>query len=113
MVSLTSISLSLSVTDYSGVLDRVVAITHINIDRLRIGNTSYADQFRDALNVNGGDVDNAGVVDYLLHFITIYFKVGVMCVTDIICRQFLSPRISWRRAIVQLQGKTKYSKLPR
>lgn len=66
--------------DYSGVLDRVVAITHINIDRLRIGNTSYADQFRDALNVNGGDVDNAGVVDYLLHFITIYFKTVFACV---------------------------------
>lgn len=60
--------------DYNGVLDRVVAITHINIDRLRIGNTTYADQFRDALNVNGGDVDNASTLDYVLHFITVYWK---------------------------------------
>lgn len=61
--------------DYNGVLDRVVAITHINIDRLRIGNTTYADQFRDALNVNGGDVENASTLDYVLHFITVYWKV--------------------------------------
>ncbi|XP_071815402.1 sodium/calcium exchanger 2-like isoform X3 [Apostichopus japonicus] len=66
--------------DYTGVLDRVVAITHINIDRLRIGNSSYADQFRDALNVNGGDVENSTTIDYVLHFITIYFKTVFACV---------------------------------
>lgn len=66
-----------SLPDYTGVLDRVVAITHINIDRLRIGNSSYADQFRDALNVNGGDVENSTTIDYVLHFITIYFKVMI------------------------------------
>ena len=58
-------------------LDRVVKITNVNLDRLRLGNASYADQFRDAMNVNGGDVENASSMDYVMHFFTFGFKVGL------------------------------------
>lgn len=66
--------------DYTSMLDRVVKITHVNLDRLRIGNASYADQFRDAMNVNGGDVENATFFDYVMHFLTFGFKVIFACV---------------------------------
>ena len=62
-------------TDYAGILDRVVAITHVNMDRLKMGNSSYGDQFVDAMNVNGGDIEGASAFDYILHFITFAFKV--------------------------------------
>ncbi|XP_022095531.1 sodium/calcium exchanger 3-like [Acanthaster planci] len=61
--------------DYASILDRVVAITHVNMDRLKLGNASYADQFKDAMNVNGGDVEGAGALDYIMHFLTFGFKV--------------------------------------
>ncbi|XP_038065066.1 sodium/calcium exchanger 3-like isoform X2 [Patiria miniata] len=61
--------------DYAGILDRVVAITHVNMDRLKMGNASYADQFKDAMNVNGGDLEGAGALDYFMHFMTFAFKV--------------------------------------
>ncbi|XP_033630178.1 sodium/calcium exchanger 3-like [Asterias rubens] len=61
--------------DYAGILDRVVAITHVNMDRLKMGNSSYGDQFVDAMNVNGGDIEGASAFDYILHFITFAFKV--------------------------------------
>lgn len=67
----------LSILDYTSMLDRVVKITHVNLDRLRIGNASYADQFRDAMNVNGGDVESATLFDYVMHFLTFGFKVGL------------------------------------
>eukprot|EP00057_Strongylocentrotus_purpuratus_P018304 XP_011672778.1 PREDICTED: sodium/calcium exchanger 3 isoform X3 [Strongylocentrotus purpuratus] len=66
--------------DYTSMLDRVVKITHVNLDRLRIGNASYADQFRDAMNVNGGDVESATLFDYVMHFMTFGFKVIFACV---------------------------------
>ncbi|XP_071953755.1 sodium/calcium exchanger 3-like [Antedon mediterranea] len=61
--------------DYKTILDRVVNITHINMDRLKLGNSSYGDQFVDAMNVNGGDVENATFMDYILHFLTFGWKV--------------------------------------
>ncbi len=61
--------------DYTGLLDRVVKITHVNVDKLNVGNSTYADQFRDAMNVNGGDVENATTIDYVMHFFTFGFKV--------------------------------------
>ncbi len=32
-------------------------------------------QFMDAMNVNGGDVENASTSDYIMHFLTFGFKV--------------------------------------
>ena len=40
-----------------------------------LGTSSWVGQFRDAMNVNGGDIENATFVDYILHFITFGWKV--------------------------------------
>ncbi len=47
----------------------------MNIDALRVDSASYADQFRNAMNVNGGDVENATSMDYVMHFLTFGWKV--------------------------------------
>ncbi|XP_041473930.1 sodium/calcium exchanger 3-like isoform X3 [Lytechinus variegatus] len=84
--------------DYTTMLDRVVKITHVNLDRLRIGNASYADQFRDAMNVNGGDVESATLFDYIMHFLTFGFKVIFACVPP---PNFLNSR-GWITFVVAL-----------
>ncbi|KAI8500976.1 hypothetical protein Bbelb_210710 [Branchiostoma belcheri] len=43
--------------EYNGLVDRVLTI------------------FRDAMNVNGGDVENATTMDYVMHFLTFGWKV--------------------------------------
>ena len=47
----------------------------MNMDALRVDTNSYADQFRNALNVNGGDIENASNMDYIMHFLTFGWKV--------------------------------------
>ncbi|EDO35472.1 predicted protein, partial [Nematostella vectensis] len=61
--------------EYKRLFDRVVALTHLNLDRLELGSSSWGQQFRDALSVNGGDIENATTMDYIMHFLTLAWKV--------------------------------------
>jgi len=61
--------------DFQGMVNRLVDLTNMNMDALRVESTSWGEQFRNAMNVNGGDVENASTVDYILHFISFGFKV--------------------------------------
>lgn len=61
--------------EYRRLFDRVVALTHINLRRLELGSESWASQFREAMSVNGGDVENATAIDYVMHFFTFAWKV--------------------------------------
>merc|ERR1712037_337570 len=36
---------------------------------------TWAQQLKDAMNVNGGDVENASTGDYIMHFLTFGFKI--------------------------------------
>ena len=56
-------------------VDRLVNMTNVNLDSLRVDTTSWADQFRNAMNVNGGDLEGASHLDYFMHFMTFGFKV--------------------------------------
>lgn len=38
--------------------------------------TSWREQFNEAMNVNGGDIENATFIDYVLHFISFFWKVS-------------------------------------
>jgi len=57
-------------------VSRLVLMTNMNMDALRVDTTTYQDQFRNAMNVNGGDVEGATHMDYLMHFMTFGWKVG-------------------------------------
>jgi solute carrier family 8 (sodium/calcium exchanger) len=52
-----------------------MVMTNMNVDGMRIHNETWAQQFMDAMNVNGGDVENASTADYIMHFLTFGFKI--------------------------------------
>lgn len=66
--------------DFNGMVSRLVLMSNANIDALRVETTTYQDQFRNAMNVNGGDIDGATHLDYLMHFLTFGFKIIFACV---------------------------------
>jgi len=37
---------------------------------------TWGEQFREAMNVNGGDLDNATTFAYVMHFLTFGWKVN-------------------------------------
>ena len=63
--------------DFNGMVSRLVDLTNMNMDALRVDQNSWGDQFRNAMNVNGGDVENASTLDYVMHFFTFGWKVSV------------------------------------
>ena len=63
------------IPEYRRMFDRVVHLAHLNMDKFELGSASWGQQFVEVMNVNGGDVENATVVDYLMHFATFFWKV--------------------------------------
>lgn len=64
-----------SFTEFDGLVSRIANNTKKNLDGLRLDTTSWKEQFNEAMTVNGGDVENATVIDYILHFISFFWKV--------------------------------------
>ena len=56
----------------------MVKLTNSNMDLLKVHHETYLGQIKDALNVNGGDVENATGSDYVLHFFTFGWKVRII-----------------------------------
>jgi len=61
--------------EFDGLVRRVIAKTHLKLQNLKLGSQSWAEQFKAAMQVNGGDIQNATVLDYFMHFFTFGFKV--------------------------------------
>lgn len=55
--------------------DRVVHMAHLNMDKFELGSSTWGQQFVEAMNVNGGDVENASFMDFFMHFTTFFWKV--------------------------------------
>lgn len=62
--------------EYKSWIDSVVRLTGLNMHRLEMGASTWGQQFREAMTVNGGDVDSATCMDYFMHFLTFGFKVS-------------------------------------
>lgn len=60
--------------DFNSIVSRVAAMTNVNVDSVRLQSETWAEQFRAALTVNGGDIENATTTDYVLHFLTFGWK---------------------------------------
>ncbi len=56
-------------------MNRLMVMTNMNVDGMRVHNETWAQQLKDAMNVNGGDVENASAGDYVMHFLTFGFKI--------------------------------------
>ena len=50
-------------------------LTNANIHAVEIQRQTWGEQIKEALTVNGGDVENATNMDYVMHFVTFFWKV--------------------------------------
>lgn len=62
-------------SDFNSIVSRVAAMANVNVDSVRLQSETWAEQYRAALTVNGGDIENATTADYVLHFLTFGWKV--------------------------------------
>ena len=56
-------------------MSRIVNLTKANLDALQLEKSTYVQQFYEAMNVNGGDLESATLLDYIMHFLTFFWKV--------------------------------------
>ncbi|KAL8609364.1 hypothetical protein ACOMHN_008158 [Nucella lapillus] len=61
--------------EFSNIVSRIAVQTKHNLEGLQLDSSSWREQFHSAMNVNGGDVDSATKMDYVLHFLTFFWKV--------------------------------------
>jgi len=61
--------------EFSNVMNKLMLMTNANVDEMRVHNETWAQQVKDAMVVNGGDVENATLGDYVMHFLTFGFKL--------------------------------------
>ena len=57
-------------------------LAKFNMDALQLEESSYSAQFVEAMNVNGGDLKGATVLDYIMHFLTFFWKVCIYYIQD-------------------------------
>jgi len=61
--------------EFNGVMNKMMLMTNANVDELRVHNETWAQQIKDAMIVNGVDIENATTADYIMHFLTFGFKL--------------------------------------
>jgi len=61
--------------EFNSVMSKLMLMTNANVDEMRVHNETWAQQFKDAMVVNGGDVENATTGDYVMHLLTFGFKL--------------------------------------
>jgi len=61
--------------EFNSVMNKMMMMTNANVDELRVHNETWAQQIKDAMVVNGGDVESASTMDYVMHFLTFGFKL--------------------------------------
>lgn len=53
----------------------MLVMTNTNVDKLAVHRNTWLEQMKDALSVNGGDLENATCIDYVLHLLAFNWKV--------------------------------------
>eukprot|EP00106_Octopus_bimaculoides_P003535 XP_014770977.1 PREDICTED: sodium/calcium exchanger 1-like [Octopus bimaculoides] len=56
-------------------VSRIANLTKQNLDSLKLESATWGEQFKQAMNVNGGDIENASNTDYGMHFLTFFWKI--------------------------------------
>lgn len=58
-----------------------MVMTNANIDAFRVHSDSWCQQIKEAMLVKGGDIENASTFDYVLHFLSFFWKVReIQCI---------------------------------
>ena len=50
-------------------------MVNADLDALSVVKKGFKEQFQEAMNVNGGDIENATMIDYIMHVLTFPWKV--------------------------------------
>lgn len=58
-------------------MDRLAVMTKVNVDAIRVHRETWWQQIQDAMLVNGGDIHHAKSLDYLMHFLSFFWKVVI------------------------------------
>ncbi|XP_052779900.1 sodium/calcium exchanger 3-like isoform X2 [Mya arenaria] len=66
--------------EFDGIVSRLLNMTKANMGGMALESSTWVQQFKEAMNVNGGDIDNATFLDYVLHFFTFGWKIIFACV---------------------------------
>jgi len=61
--------------EFNSMMSKLMLMTNSNMDEMRVHNETWAQQFKDAMVVNGGDIENASLGDYVMHLLTFGFKL--------------------------------------
>ncbi|XP_053387424.1 sodium/calcium exchanger 3-like isoform X2 [Mercenaria mercenaria] len=61
--------------EFHDIVTRIAAQTKQNLDSLKLESSTWKEQFHNAMNVNGGDIENATNMDYAMHFVSFFWKV--------------------------------------
>ncbi|XP_060559696.1 sodium/calcium exchanger 3-like isoform X3 [Ruditapes philippinarum] len=61
--------------EFDGIVSRLLNMTKANVGAMALQSHRWVDQFKEAMNVNGGDIESATFLDYVLHFFTFGWKL--------------------------------------
>lgn len=56
--------------------DRIVSLANQNVSKFKLGAQTWREQFVTAMNVNGGNIADATIMDFVMHVITFPWKVS-------------------------------------
>ncbi|CAD5118698.1 DgyrCDS7380 [Dimorphilus gyrociliatus] len=66
--------------EFRGVLSRIVNNANQDLWHIELHKTTWKEQFKNAFSVIEGDIDKACAIDYILHFLSFFWKVLFACV---------------------------------
>jgi len=61
--------------DLKNIANRMANMVNADLNAISVVKKTYSDQFFEAMNVNGGDVDDASAADYVMHLFSFPWKV--------------------------------------
>lgn len=62
--------------DLKNIANRMANMVNADLDAISVVKKGWGQQFNEAMNVNGGDVDSATAIDYVMHFFSFPWKVA-------------------------------------
>jgi len=69
-------SLIFKKSEFNSVFNRLAELTNSKLSSMQVHQDTWAGQIKNAMNVNGGDIENASTTDYVMHFLTFGWKVA-------------------------------------
>lgn len=66
---------NISLLDYKTMANKMASLVQVDMDKLSVTKTTWGQQFRDAMNVNGGDLETAKAGHYIGHALAFFWKV--------------------------------------